>query len=192
MLCLSGGKLGLVGRVTKSTRAWVPANNYKARVLTTLPEFGKEHKMEKKTGLKEGKMRPGKDRPKSYFVEYYHKNREKLNSYTREYQKQPEFREYRKKYVHANRDSLLVYSREYRKKTQKNSVYQRTWLTKRRVALGLPPPRKFLSWKSVESARFFLETVANLFLIQKWPDDWYRVSLKQIRQAGGMFKHPAM
>jgi hypothetical protein len=53
------------------------------------------------------------------------------------------------------------------------------------VASGLPPPKKYSLWKSVDEVRNFFETFSESHLIKNWPEDWYRISVKQVELAGG-------
>jgi hypothetical protein len=65
-------------------------------------------------------------------------------------------------------------------------VYHRERYSQKLTASGLPPPKKYSSWQSVEAVREFFENFSELHYIKDWPDDWYRVSLKQLELAGGM------
>jgi hypothetical protein len=106
--------------------------------------------------------------------EYHKKNREKIL---------PSLR----KYYHKNREKLLQDKKEYYKKNREKKL--RT-LHEEKKLLGLPPPRKYFSWKSVDEVRKFFENFSELHHVKKWPDDWYRISIKQVQLAGGQSLPP--
>jgi hypothetical protein len=150
-----------------------------------------------------------------YMCEYNHKNKERILSDMRtHYQRNREKilrdrhnnqerraqygREHYKKnrssllvdmrhYFQNNRDKILEYQRVYYEKNQdKIKELQRKVRCQKKTAAGLPPPRKYSSWKSVEDVRNFFKNVAELYHIQSWPGDWYRISAQQVQLAGGM------
>jgi hypothetical protein len=118
-------------------------------------------------------------RQKQYAREYRLKNRERMLNYFRAYHTQ-------------NRakisESQQKYMREYRQKNKKKLAhYLREYSSKQRAALGLPPPsRNNFSWKNPEGVRRFTELMVDLYNLRTWPEDWYRISLKQVLQAGGI------
>jgi hypothetical protein len=123
-------------------------------------------------------------------------NREKRLQYKRDYHQQNRDKRLlvMRKYHQENREKRLQDMAEYRLKNQaKIKQLQREILCQKKEEHGLPPPRKYSSWKSVnEVRRFFLE-VAELYHIQNWPEDWYRISVGQVHLAGGVFslaQHP--
>jgi hypothetical protein len=130
---------------------------------------------------------------------YYQKNREAKLEYHREYynNKKEARREYykinykkkrdtRHLYYQKNREKILEYRHEYGKKTrERKRRYDRDLRSRKKEASGLPPPRKYSSWNSGE-VRNFCEKFSDLHFIKSWPDDWYRISQKQMKAAGGI------
>jgi hypothetical protein len=128
-----------------------------------------------------------------YNQEYYQKNSEKLRKYReknieriRDYRQQniAKMREYRVK----NREKIR---KEKPEDHQKFLAHQREYRRRKIIARGLPPPRNYSSWKSVEEVRNFFEKFSELHFIKHWPEDWYRISLKQVELAGGTFFIPS-
>jgi hypothetical protein len=120
-----------------------------------------------------------------YEREYYQKNREKIIQGMSEYNQRNRGRilQYMHDYNKKNRDKILHHHQKNKEKMQRA---RREVLSQKRKARGLPPPRKYSSWKSVTEVRNFLLQVGDLYHIQNWPEDWYRVSKDQLRLAGGM------
>jgi hypothetical protein len=56
---------------------------------------------------------------------------------------------------------------------------------KRYASLGIPNPPPKKSWKNFEQLRNFMKYLENNLHISK-PEDWYRISVRQISKFGGM------
>jgi hypothetical protein len=120
-----------------------------------------------------------------YQREYHKKNREeRCRSLREDYQKNRDRRlRNMQNYYQKNRVKRIVYMQNY---FEKNREKRRQDIHAKKKAEGLPPPREYSSWKSVDEIRTFLEKVAELYHIQSWPNDWYRISIKQVQIAGGV------
>jgi hypothetical protein len=171
---------------------------------------------EDERGVEEKGGWPGDNTENSqYHKEYYKKNREKFLQrqhvrykktrdaslrYSQEYyiQNTEKIREKREK----NREKYLRYQNEYRQKNRETRLreYQKTreklladhreFRCRKYLASGLPPPKKYSSWRSSEEVRIFFRKLSELHFITIWPEDWYRVSLKQVESAGGISSSP--
>jgi hypothetical protein len=116
--------------------------------------------------------------------EYHQKNKEKILWYGQEYRKKNREKKlrYDRVYLQKNREKKLLYLRAYAKKSREKKLQE---IQENLNSRGLPPPKKYSTWKSVDEVRNFLENFAEDHHIQKWPEDWYRISVKQIQDAGG-------
>jgi hypothetical protein len=126
-------------------------------------------------------------------LQYSQRNREKILQYSRAYYKKnrdamlQKMRQNSSTYYEKSRDKRLLYAREYfQKNREKRQLYFRESRCRKLKARGLPPPKKNSSWKSTDEVRNFLQSFSDLHFLKRWPEDWYRISNKQIELAGGM------
>jgi hypothetical protein len=125
------------------------------------------------------------ERNSKYYQTYYQKNYEKIRE-TRKKNREKN-REQTKQYFQEYREKNREKIREYNKKNrEKILVQQREYRCRKSQARGLPLPKKYSSWKSVDEVRNFFRTFSELHFIKSWPEDWYRVSVQQVELAGGM------
>jgi hypothetical protein len=167
------------------------AREYYRKNREKLREYKKSKKTLKNTGSYEKKLQ--------YLNEYYQKNSEKLRQYRqqnsekiREYRQtnHAKFREYRRKNSEKMREYRQKNSEKISENRQKNRekmiAYLRDYRCRKSAAQGRPSPKKYSSWKSANDLRIFFQQFSDSHLIKNWPEDWYRISLKQIEWAGGM------
>ena len=95
---------------------------------------------------------------------HYLKNKERIN-------------EAQKVYYRKNKEKILEHQKVYhlKKNQKKNENYV--------------PRKKYYSWRDRGLTRIYFDSLAILFNISEMTD-WYRISMGQIRKAGGMIKFP--
>jgi hypothetical protein len=121
-----------------------------------------------------------REKSRQHCKTYYEKHTEKIR------RSRQENREYYHVYYKKNQDKRLRHMQEYfQKNREKILAYQKEYRIRKSESLGLPPPKKYSSWKSTDDVRNFFEKFSEVHFIKSWPEDWYRVSLKQVELAGG-------
>jgi hypothetical protein len=127
------------------------------------------------------------------------KNRVRIAGYLREYRKKNRDQKlrYEFEYRQKNRERMLEYFREYSQKNRaKKLLSMRKYYQKTREQeiqyKQANDLRVYSSWKSVPEIRNFLHQIADLFDIQNWPEDWYRISARQFSLVGGMPRLPVL
>jgi hypothetical protein len=71
------------------------------------------------------------------------------------------------------------------RETRKEVFLSNDHAEKRYASLGIPNPPPKKSWKNSEQLRNFMKCLENNLHISK-PEDWYRISVRQISKFGGM------
>jgi hypothetical protein len=154
--------------------------NYKKQLEKNL-QYNREYYQKNREKIREYRQK-NREKYLQYNRNYYQENTEKIQKYRQ--QNREKYLQHNHTYYQKNRDTKI--QEYYRKIREKMLEYHREYRSRKLAASGLPPPKKYYSWKSIDEIRNFFEKFSELHFIKQWPEDWYRISLKQVELAGGM------
>jgi hypothetical protein len=124
---------------------------------------------------------------------YYHKNLDKFKERKKDYYKNSmdKTKESKKEYYKENLNKIKESKREYYKDNlNKIKETQKEYRMKNREIRIQKNPNFFpnYSWKSREQSRMNMESIATKFQITDL-SDWYRISVDQMKQFGGVTEY---
>lgn len=156
---------------------------------TSLGENFLQQKEDSKARLRREWKIKNKEKQKKYNDEYKLKNSEKLKMYQkmyREIQRQKQLEQERQEGQERPVEGKKKYHREY-EHTEQRKEYKKEFYLKKKKEQGLPPPvPNSFSWKTREGVRQFLEFAEKKYHVHEWPKDWYRISMSQVKEIGGI------
>jgi hypothetical protein len=171
--------------------------------LNKLKDYDREYRLRNKDKLTESK-RSYQIRNKDKLREYYYRN---LGEYDRQYriQNNDKLKDYGRQYRSQNREMKKDYSLRNKLKSEESArlyYFRNHDKIKESIRANyirhlenpdtyFPRLTVFKSWKSSESVREFFESLAEKLHISHYTD-WYRISMIQIRDSGGVFELDAL